>query len=128
MASFKGIREVFTIFQNKESYFDEINRDQSNRLIVNQLLIICCFAFFYGVVMGCSHSLLQSVVAGLKVIVLFLSTVIICFPSFFIIQQVFFYTNMLKHQYGHVNTTFHLCKGGEKTFLGELHVAVITGS
>ena len=88
MASFKGIREVFTIFQNKESYFDEINREQSNRLIVNQLLIICCFAFFYGVVMGSSHSLLQSVVAGLKVIVLFLSTVIICFPSFFIIQQV----------------------------------------
>jgi hypothetical protein len=38
--------------------------------------------------MGSSHSLIQAVVAGLKIIVLFLSTVIICFPSFFIIQQV----------------------------------------
>jgi hypothetical protein len=38
--------------------------------------------------MGSYHSYLQSVVTGLKVIILFLSTVIICFPSFFIIQQV----------------------------------------
>jgi len=38
--------------------------------------------------MGSSHSLIQSIVAGVKIIVLFLSTVIICFPSFFIIQQV----------------------------------------
>jgi len=88
MKTFSGIREVFTIFQNKESYFEEINREQSNRLIFNQLLLICCFAFLYGLVMGSYHSFLQSVVAGAKVIVLFLSTVIICFPSFFIIQQV----------------------------------------
>jgi hypothetical protein len=88
MKSFTGIREVFKIFQNKESYFNEINSQQSNRLIFNQLLLICAFAFLYGMVMGSYHSLLQSVVTGLKVIILFLSTVIICFPSFFIIQQV----------------------------------------
>ena len=88
MKIFAGIREVFTIFQNKESYFDDINKQQSNRLIFNQLLLICGFAFLYGLVMGSYHSFLQSVVTGLKVIVLFLSTVIICFPSFFIIQQV----------------------------------------
>ncbi len=88
MKTFSGIREVFTIFQNKESYFEEINREQSNRLIFNQLLLICCFAFLYGLVMGSYHSFLQSVVTGVKVVVLFLSTVVICFPSFFIIQQV----------------------------------------
>lgn len=38
--------------------------------------------------MGSYHSVLQSVVAGIKVIVLFLCTLIICFPSFFVIQQV----------------------------------------
>jgi len=38
--------------------------------------------------MGSYHSLLQSVAAGMKIVILFLSTVIICFPSFFIIQQV----------------------------------------
>jgi hypothetical protein len=83
-----GVKEVFQIFQNKESFFSEINIRQSNRLILNQILIICLFAFLYGVVMGSSHSFLQSIVAGVKIIVLFLSTVIICFPSFFIIQQI----------------------------------------
>ena len=88
MKTFTGIREVFSIFQNKESYFDDINNQQSNRLIFNQVLLICGFAFLYGLVMGSYHSFLQSVVTGLKVIILFISTVIICFPSFFIIQQV----------------------------------------
>ncbi|MEI7726529.1 MAG: hypothetical protein WCK09_15575 [Bacteroidota bacterium] len=88
MKTFTGIREVFKIFQNKESYFNDINKQQSNNLIINQILLICAFAFLYGMVMGSYHSLLQSVVTGLKVIILFLSTVIICFPSFFIIQQV----------------------------------------
>ena len=88
MKTFTGVREVFKIFQNKESYFSEINKQQSNKLIFNQILLICGFAFLYGMVMGSYHSLLQSVVTGLKVIILFLSTVIICFPSFFIIQQV----------------------------------------
>jgi len=88
MNAFPGFREVFKIFQNKESYFNDINKQQSNRLIFNQILLICVFAFLYGMVMGSYHSFIQSVVTGLKVIILFLSTVIICFPSFFIIQQV----------------------------------------
>lgn len=88
MNTFPGFREVFKIFQNKESYFNDINKQQSNRLIFNQILLICVFAFLYGMVMGSYHSFIQSVVTGLKVIILFLSTVIICFPSFFIIQQV----------------------------------------
>jgi len=88
MKTFTGIREVFQIFQNKESFFTDIERNESNRLIFHQILLICCFAFLYGIVIGSYHSLLQSVVAGLKVIVLFISTILICFPSFFIIQQV----------------------------------------
>jgi hypothetical protein len=82
------IREVFQIFQNKESFFGEIQKANSSRLILLQLLIICVFAFLYGAVMGSYHSFIQSLVAGIKVFVLFLSTVILCFPSFFIIQQV----------------------------------------
>jgi len=88
MKAFTGFRDVFKIFQNKESYFSDVNNKQSNKLIFNQIVLICVFAFFYGMVMGSYHSFLQSVVTGLKVIILFLSTVIICFPSFFIIQQV----------------------------------------
>ena len=88
MTSSSDLREVFQIFQNKDSFFGEIQKTRSNRLILTQLLIICLFAFLYGVVMGSYHSLTQSLVAGVKVVILFLSTVILCFPSFFIIQQV----------------------------------------
>jgi len=82
------ILEVFKIFQNTESYFEERDKKQSRKLILNQVLIICVFTFLYGTVMGSYHSFLQSLIAGLKVTFLFLSAVIICFPSFYVIQQV----------------------------------------
>lgn len=84
----KDFKDVFQIFQNKESFFGEIQKGKSIRLILSQLLIISLFAFLYGVVMGSYHSFIQSLVAGVKIVLLFLSTVILCFPSFFIIQQV----------------------------------------
>lgn len=80
--------ELFQMLQNKESYFEEINIRQSNRLIIKHIFLICAFVFVYGLVMGSYHSLLQSVSAGLKLMVLFLLSIIICYPSFFIIQQV----------------------------------------
>ena len=88
MEKASGLTEVFKVFQNTESYFQERSRNQSRRLIMNQLLTIIVFTFLYGVVMGSYHSLLQSVVAGIKVTFLFFSAIIICFPSFYVIQQV----------------------------------------
>ena len=88
MKSSNGIMEVFKIFQNTESYFNERNKKQSNKLIIHQILIICSLTFVYGIVMGSYYSIIQSIVAGVKVIVLFLGTLIVCFPSFFVIQQV----------------------------------------
>ncbi len=82
------IREVFNVFQDKESFFEEIDHKQSNQLIYKQILIICLFGFIYGIVMGSYHSFLQAIVAGLKVMILFITSLLICFPSFFIIQQV----------------------------------------
>ena len=79
---------VFKVFQDKESYFNEIDQKQSARLLINQLLIICLFGFLYGLTMGSYHSLLQAVVAGLKLMLLFITSLVICFPSFFIIQQI----------------------------------------
>lgn len=82
------IRRVFNVFQDKESFFNEIDNKESNQLIYKQVFIICLFGFIYGVVMGSYHSYLQAIVAGMKVMVLFITTLLICFPSFFIIQQV----------------------------------------
>lgn len=88
MEKANGLIEVFKIFQNTESYFEERNKDQSRRLIFNQMLIIFVFTFLYGIVMGSYHSFLQSIVSGFKVTFLFFSAILISFPSFYVIQQV----------------------------------------
>jgi len=135
-----GLSEVFKIFQNTESYFDDKNKEQSNKLIFNQLIIICLFTFLYGVVMGSYHSFLQSLVAGLKVSFLFLSAILICFPSFFVIQQVlgskmtlkqmiiivlsgFVLTSAIALSFSPIIILFQIT-GGNYHFLQLLHVAI----
>jgi hypothetical protein len=140
MESSNGVMEVFKIFQNTESYFNERNKEQSNKLIIYQILIICVFTFLYGVVMGSYHSFIQSIVAGLKVTVLFLATLIICFPSFFVIQQVlgskmtlrqmiiivlsgFVLTSAIAFSFAPIIILFQIT-GGNYHFLQLLHVAI----
>jgi hypothetical protein len=140
MKTMDGIKLAFRIFQKPESYLDEMDNTQSNRLIVNQILIICAFTFFYGVVMGSYHSFIQSLVAGLKVVVLFISTILICFPSFFIIQQVlgskmslrqmiviilggFVLTSAITLSFAPIVVFFQIT-GGNYHFLQLLHVAI----
>jgi len=135
-----GFVEVFKIFQNTESFFDERDKENSKRLILNQLLIICVFTFLYGVVMGSYHSFLQSVVAGIKVTFLFLISILICFPSFFVIQQVlgsrmtfrqmlniilsgFVLTSAIAISFSPIIILFQVT-GGNYHFLQLLHVAI----
>ena len=137
-----GLSEVFKIFQNMESFFEERNKEQSSRLILNQLFIICVFTFLYGIVMGSYHSLLQSLMAGLKVTFLFLGTITICFPSFFVIQQVlgsrmsfrqmiiivlsgFVLTSAIALSFSPIIILFQIT-GGNYHFLQLLHVAVFS--
>jgi len=140
MEKVSGLIEVFKIFQNAESYFEERNKDQSRRLILNQLLIICAFTFLYGIVMGSYHSFLQSIVAGLKVTFLFFSAILICFPSFYVIQQVlgskmtlrqmvfiilsgFVLTSAIAISFAPIVILFQVT-GGNYHFLQLLHVAI----
>ena len=140
MENSNGVMEVFKIFQNAESYYDERSKEQSTRLIINQILIICAFTFIYGTVMGSYHSFFQSVIAGLKVIVLFLASLIICFPSFFVIQQVlgskmtfrqmiiivlsgFVLTSAIALSFSPIIILFQIT-GGNYHFLQLLHVAI----
>jgi hypothetical protein len=135
-----GLTEVFKIFQNTESYFEERNKDQSRRLILHQLLIICVFTFLYGVVMGSYHSMAQSIVAGFKVTFLFFSAILICFPSFYVIQQVlgskmtlrqmvfiilsgFVLTSAIAISFAPIVILFQVT-GGNYHFLQLLHVAI----
>jgi len=132
--------EVFKIFQDTETLFDERTNEQSNKIILNQILIICAFTFLYGAVMGSYHSFLQSIMAGIKIIFLFLCTIIICFPSFYVIQQVlgskmnlrqmiiivlsgFVLTSEIALSFSPIIILFQIT-GGNYHFLQLLHVAV----
>lgn len=84
----EDFKTVLGIFKNKDAYFYEINSNKSNRLIISQVILICLFAFVYGLTMGSYHSFAQAISAGIKLSVLYLSVLLICFPSFFIIQQI----------------------------------------
>lgn len=140
MKKSNGLIEVFQIFQNTESYFNERDKKQARKLILNQVLIISLFTFVYGVVMGSYHSAMQSFVSGIKVIVLFLCTIVICFPSFFVIQQVlgskmtfrqmiiiilsgFVLTSAIALSFSPVVIFFQIT-GGNYHFLQLLHVAI----
>lgn len=140
MKNASGLIEVFKIFKNAESYFEERDKDQSRRLIWNQLIIICVFTFLYGIVMGSYHSILQSIVAGFKVTFLFFSAILICFPSFYVIQQVlgsrmtlrqmvfivlsgFVLTTSIAISFAPIIILFQVT-GGNYHFLQLLHVAI----
>ena len=140
MEKASGLIEVFKIFQNTESYFEERSNDQSRRLILNQVLIICVFTFLYGIVMGSYHSFFQSIVAGFKVTFLFFSAILICFPSFYVIQQVlgskmtlrqmifiilsgFVLTSAIAISFSPIVILFQVT-GGNYHFLQLLHVAI----
>jgi hypothetical protein len=144
MKNSDGIMEVFGIFQNRISFFNERKKKHSDSLIINQILVICVFTFIYGIVMGSYHSFLQSLVAGIKVTVLFLITIAICFPSFFVIQQVlgskmsirqmiiiilsgFVLTSAIALSFSPVVILFQVT-GGNYHFLQLLHVAIFVFS
>lgn len=128
MATFKKTREVFSVLQNKESFFAEIDNKQSNRLIFSQLLIICLFGFIYGLVMGSYHSFLQALVAGVKMMILFITTLLICFPSFFIIQQVLGSNMSFRKMVGIVLSGFVLASTITLSFVPVIVFFQITGN
>lgn len=81
--------EALEIFQDQESYFRKINETREpGKVIKSQTLIIFLFTFAYGLVMGSYHSFLQSIVAGTKLFLLFAIALVVCFPSFFIVQLI----------------------------------------
>jgi hypothetical protein len=140
MKPFKEITEIFRVFQHTESWFEDRDPKESDRLIFRQILIICLCIFVYGLLMGSYHSLLQSLVAGVKVVFLFFCTLLICFPSFFIIQQVlgsrmslrqmmiivsggFLLTAVIALSFAPIVIFFQIT-GGNYHFLQLLHVAI----
>lgn len=137
------ITNVFKLINNKESYLEKpaIN---NNRQMMGHILTICALAFIYGLVMGSYHSILQAISAGIKLVLLFLLTLTVCFPSFFIIQKVLgsklslkqmtmiilngiLLSSVLAVSFIPIIVFFHFT-GGNYHFLQLLHVAIFAFS
>jgi len=143
LKTMREIKDALKVFQNKEKYFSE-DQGGDSRKIIGQLVVITALTFLYGIVMGSYHSFLQAISSGIKVSLLFFITLIICFPSFFVIQQVlgsklsirqmikvvlsgFVLTSALALSFTPIIIFFQLT-GGNYHFLQLLHVAVFVFS
>ena len=80
---------AFEVFQHRESYLKRISNNQyPAAIIIGQILLIAVFTFFYGLIMGSYHGFAQAMMSGIKIWALFLLTLAICLPSFYIVQIV----------------------------------------
>ena len=85
----KTIFDFLPSLRNKDEYFQNIAEEKNTfKQITHQYFLLSIFSFIYGISMGSYHSLLQAFTSGVKVWVLFSLALIICYPSFYIIQLI----------------------------------------
>ncbi|MFK8004866.1 MAG: hypothetical protein AB8H03_00785 [Saprospiraceae bacterium] len=81
--------EAFEVLQERDEHFEKITQETyPSNIISAQILIIALFSFGYGLIMGSYNSWMQAVSSGAKLTSLLFLTLIICFPSFYIVQLV----------------------------------------
>ena len=81
--------EAFEVLQERDEHFEKITQETyPSNIISAQILIIALFSFCYGIIMGSYNSWMQAVSSGAKLMSLLFLTLIICFPSFYIVQLV----------------------------------------
>lgn len=83
------LSESFEVFHDRETYLKKISENAySSSILWGQILLIALFTFFYGLIMGSYNGFSQAMMSGIKLWGLFLLTLVICFPSFYIVQIV----------------------------------------
>jgi hypothetical protein len=84
------IRKFFgqlTIPSDNESYYSEV-LNGTTKNVIKQLMITALIVFVIGVIMGSYHSFLQALSSGIKMILLLMSVILICLPSYYVVQRV----------------------------------------
>jgi glucan phosphoethanolaminetransferase (alkaline phosphatase superfamily) len=141
----KTDQSIFKVFQQSEEYFEILSDSEfSRKYVIRQLLFILLFSFIYGIVMGSYNGLLQSVVTGIKIPILILLSLLICFPALYVIQymigstmSIFQMTNIILSGFIVFSTIalsfspiviFFMITSDNYAFLKLLHVAIFTFS
>jgi hypothetical protein len=82
-----NIFKVFHYYRDKDEFIKQMSSDDFDWTFVFQFsLHIVILLFIYGFVIGIYHSFNQSISAGIKLYGLFLLSILICFPTFYVIQ------------------------------------------
>ena len=82
-----NIFKVFHYFRDKSEFIKQLSSDDFKwKLVVNFCLNILALLFIYGFVIGSYHGFYQSLAAGIKLFILFILSILICFPTFYVIQ------------------------------------------
>src|SRR5512133_2120666 len=136
---------VFKAFQNNDEYFEILNdKGNSKKIILQQLALILIFTFLYGIIMGSYNGWLQSIVTGIKIPVLIMLSLLICFPALYVIQSMigstmtiyqmaniifsgFFVFSTIALSFGPI-VIFFMITSNSYSFLKLLHVAIFTFS
>lgn len=83
----QSLQMAFEVFLNRDEYFEKVGDDAyAPRILWGQTALIAAACFVYGIIMGSYNSLPQALSSGVKLIVLIFTTLLICFPSFYIVQ------------------------------------------
>lgn len=79
-----------SILQNRNTFVEEIHAsiDLKKKILGLLLLSFICFGI-YGLIIGLSHSILQGAMSIFKLPALYILTLLICIPAFFIFSSIF---------------------------------------
>ena len=138
-----SLANLFPGLHNKDEFFDEIFHETKLWSRIWRLVFLfIALTFLYGGVMGIYSGPLQALTAGIKVPIMFLLSLLICYPAFFVLQFILGSKMQLSHMTviilsGYVLTgaimvsfapivVLFVLTGGNYYFLQLLHIAIIT--
>ena len=82
-----NILKVFSYYRDKNEFIKQVSLDDFGwSFILKFCLMIFVLLFAYGFVIGIYHEPYQAISAGIKLFALFLLSILICFPTFYVIQ------------------------------------------
>ncbi len=134
-------QSAFEVLKERDAHFEKVNvGSYPTNIYWAQIILISIFVFAYGLLMGSYNGVLQALSSGVKLWALIFLTLLICFPSFYIVQLVlgskvglrqllvillsgFFLTSTLMLAFAPIVFFFQL-SGGNYNFLQLLHVAI----
>jgi hypothetical protein len=133
--------EFFNSFHDKDNFYERIvNEKNVLSEILNHLVLLILFGAVYGIVMGSYNGFYQAISSGIKVPLLFILIIIICFPAFYVIQTIlgskltfgqiisvvllgFVLTNAILVAFAPI-VLFFMITGDNYSFLKLLHVGI----